>query len=83
MLQAAKEVDILSSAENVKTLTNVLKTNVAVCTSIGSSYLSQIGRVFLDMLGLYKAVSGTISEAIEREGMSHLSLYANIKPTPS
>lgn len=68
-------MDVLSSDDNIKILANVLKTNVAACTSIGSFYLPQIGRIFLDMLGLYKAVSGIISETVAREGLSayHMS----------
>ncbi|KAH9934873.1 CRM1 C terminal-domain-containing protein [Fomitopsis serialis] len=69
MQQAAQNMDVLSSDDNIKILSNVLKTNVAACTSIGSFYLPQIGRVFLDMLGLYKAVSGIISESVAREGL--------------
>lgn len=68
MAQAVQNVDVLSNMDNIKVLANVLKTNVAACTSIGSFYLPQIGRVFLDMLGLYKAVSGVISESVAREG---------------
>lgn len=68
MSQAAQNMDVLSSMDNIKILANVLKTNVAACTSIGSFYLPQIGRIFLDMLGLYKAVSGIISETVNREG---------------
>ncbi len=70
MAQAAQNVDVLSSMDNIKILANVLKTNVAACTSIGTFYLPQIGRIFLDMLGLYKAVSGIISETVVREGQS-------------
>ncbi|KAL0947085.1 hypothetical protein HGRIS_013226 [Hohenbuehelia grisea] len=69
MAQAAQNMDVLSSSDNIKILSNVLKTNVAACTSIGSLYLPQIGRVFLDMLGLYKAVSGIISETVLKEGV--------------
>ncbi|EPT05907.1 hypothetical protein FOMPIDRAFT_1012966 [Fomitopsis schrenkii] len=69
MQQAAQNMDVLSSDNNIKILSNVLKTNVAACTSIGSFYLPQIGRIFLDMLGLYKAVSGIISETVAREGL--------------
>src|ERR1700742_2928135 len=69
MAQAAQNMDVLSSTDNIKILCNVLKTNVSACTSIGSLYLPQIGRIFLDMLGLYKAVSGIISETIANEGM--------------
>ncbi|KAE9400788.1 hypothetical protein BT96DRAFT_965198 [Gymnopus androsaceus JB14] len=68
MAQAAQNMDVLSNTENIKILSNVLKTNVSACTSIGSFYLPQIGRIFLDMLGLYKAVSGIISETIVKEG---------------
>jgi exportin-1 len=69
MTQAASNIDVLGNTDNIKILSNVLKTNVAACTSIGSFYLPQIGRVFLDMLGLYKAVSGIISETVAREGL--------------
>ncbi|KAJ6630664.1 CRM1 C terminal-domain-containing protein [Mycena sp. CBHHK59/15] len=68
MGQAAQSMDVLSNIDNIKILSNVLKTNVAACTSIGSFYLPQIGRIFLDMLGLYKAVSGIISETIAKDG---------------
>lgn len=71
MAQAAQNMDVLSNTENIKILSNVLKTNVSACTSIGSFYLPQIGRIFLDMLGLYKAVSGIISETIAKEGSSY------------
>jgi exportin-1 len=72
MAQAAQNMDVLSSMDNIKILSNVLKTNVSACTSIGSFYLPQIGRTFLDMLGLYKAVSGVISETVAREGKYNL-----------
>jgi exportin-1 len=68
MAQAAQNMDVLSSNDNIKILSNVLKTNVSACTSIGNFYLPQIGRIFLDMLGLYKAVSGIISETVAKEG---------------
>lgn len=68
MSQAANNVDVLGNADNIKILSNVLKTNVSACTSIGSFYTSQIGRIFMDMLGLYKAVSGIISETVSRDG---------------
>jgi exportin-1 len=69
MAQASSNVDVLSTPENVKILANILKTNVSACSSIGQFYLPQIGRIFLDMLGLYKAVSGIISETVARQGL--------------
>ncbi|KAJ7880171.1 CRM1 C terminal-domain-containing protein [Mycena leptocephala] len=68
MAQAAQSLDVLSSLDNIKVLSNVLKTNVYACTSIGSFYLPQIARNFVDMLGLYKTVSATISESIAQDG---------------
>jgi exportin-1 len=55
--------------DNVKILSNVLKTNVSACVSIGAFFLPQIGRIFLDILGLYQAVSGIINETISRDGV--------------
>jgi exportin-1 len=69
MAQAAQSLDVLSSLDNIKVLSNVLKTNVYACTSIGSFYLPQVARIFIDMLGLYKTVSATISESIAQDGM--------------
>ncbi|KAG8729546.1 Karyopherin transporter [Ceratobasidium sp. 423] len=68
MSQAASNVDVLGNAENVKILSNVLKTNVSACVSIGGFFLPQIGRIFNDMLGLYKAVSTLISEQVAKDG---------------
>lgn len=69
MQQAASNVDVLSNPDNVKIMSNILKTNVSACTSIGSFFLPQLGRIWLDMLGLYKAVSGIISEQIATQGL--------------
>jgi hypothetical protein len=68
MSQAASNVDVLANPENVKIMSNILKTNVSACTSIGSFFLPQLGRIWLDMLGLYKAVSGIISEQVATQG---------------
>lgn len=69
MQQAQANADVLGSQDNVKLLANVLKTNVAACTSIGTFFVPQISRIFLDMLQLYQAVSGMISMAVANEGM--------------
>ena len=84
MAQASQNMDVLASTDNIKILANVLKTNVSACTSIGTFYLPQLGRIFLDMLGLYKAVSGIVSETVEKEGsfnVLHLSYFSlNVDP---
>jgi len=72
MQQAASNVDVLANGENVKIMSNILKTNVSACTSIGPFFLPQLGRVWLDMLGLYKAVSGIISDQVEQQGQPRI-----------
>lgn len=74
MQQAASNVDVLGNSDNVKIMSNILKTNVSACTSIGSFFLPQLGRIWLDMLGLYKAVSGIISEQVASQGESFVTL---------
>lgn len=69
LLQARQDPNMLSSPEAIKQLSNVLKTNVSACVSIGSFFLPQIGRIYEDMLSLYKAVSGMISETVAAQGL--------------
>lgn len=45
-----------------------MKTNVAACTSIGSYFYPQIGRIYHDMLSMYRATSQMISDSVIREG---------------
>lgn len=47
-----------------------MKTNVAAATSVGSYFYPQIGRIYLDMLNMYRASSGLIDDAVKRDGMS-------------
>ncbi len=68
MQQASANVDVLNSVENVKILGNVLKTNVSVCASVGSPFFVQVSRIYMDLLGLYKAVSGLISGQVAAQG---------------
>lgn len=68
MQQAASSMDVLGNTENIKILSNVLKTNVAACSSIGPFFTPQLGRNYVDMLGLYRAVSGIINESIAQQG---------------
>ncbi|KIK56008.1 hypothetical protein GYMLUDRAFT_829578 [Collybiopsis luxurians FD-317 M1] len=70
MMQASVNPALLHNLESVKLLSNVLKTNVSAHTLIsGEAYTVQVSRIFMDMLGLYKAVSRMISEVVEKEGL--------------
>lgn len=69
IMQAANQnLQNLDNPENLKVLASVLKTNVAACGSIGPGYFSQLGRIYLDLLGVYKAVSQLISESVVVQG---------------
>lgn len=67
-MSQASSTDVLSNPDNVKILSNVLKTNVSACTSIGSFFYPQLFRIYMDMLGVYKVSSAIISETVAKEG---------------
>lgn len=45
-----------------------MKTNVAACSSIGTYFYSQIGRIYHDMLNMYRAASQLINDAVASDG---------------
>ncbi|EME38538.1 hypothetical protein DOTSEDRAFT_75903 [Dothistroma septosporum NZE10] len=65
---AHQDPSILQNAETIKVVGNIMKTNVAACSSIGSYFYPQIGRIYLDMLTMYRASSQLIDEAVQRDG---------------
>ena len=54
--QASKNVDVLKDQEAVKQLGSILKTNVRACKALGHPFVSQLGRIYLDMLNVYKVI---------------------------
>lgn len=54
----------------VKQLGCVLKTNVRACKALGHVYVVQLGRIYLDMLNVYKIMSENITQAISVNGVS-------------
>ncbi|KFH42372.1 Exportin-like protein [Hapsidospora chrysogenum ATCC 11550] len=66
--QATQNPSILQDAETIKVIGNIMKTNVSACSSIGPYFYPQIGRIYHDMLEMYRATSGLISEAVARDG---------------
>ncbi|KAK8210264.1 Karyopherin transporter [Zalaria obscura] len=65
---AHQDPNILQDAETIKIIGNIMKTNVSACSSIGSYFYPQIGRIYLDMLTMYRASSQLIDEAVQRDG---------------
>ncbi|XP_035225153.1 exportin-1-like, partial [Stegodyphus dumicola] len=68
--QATKSVDVLKDPDAVKQLGNILKTNVRACKALAHPYVLQLGRIYLDMLNVYKVMSENISSAIAVVGES-------------
>ena len=68
--QASRNVDVLKDQEAVKQLGSILKTNVRACKALGHPFVVQLGRIYLDMLNVYKVMSENISTATSLNGES-------------
>ena len=66
--QATQYVVVLKDPDAVKQLGNILKTNVRACKALGHPYVIQLGRIYLDMLNVYKVMSENVSSAIATNG---------------
>ena len=64
MQAASQSPDIFNKPEEVKTMANIIKTNVSACSSIGSAFIVQIARIYNDLLNVYRATSQLISQAV-------------------
>ena len=70
-----QNIEVLKDLETVKQLGNILKTNVSTCKSVGHPFVNQLGRIYLDMVNVYKVLSENISAAVAQHGMFPLFLY--------
>ncbi|MGH0137240.1 UNVERIFIED_CONTAM: hypothetical protein FKN15_063070 [Acipenser sinensis] len=77
--QATKNVDILKDPETVKQLGSILKTNVRACKAVGHPFVIQLGRIYLDMLNVYKCLSENISAAIQTNAIEWFSRLFPLK----
>lgn len=69
IIQAAtQDSTILQNADTIKIIGNIMKTNVSACSSIGTYFFPQIGRLYNNMLEMYATTSQLISQAVAREG---------------
>ena len=59
---------MLQDHEAIKQLGHILKTNVRACTAVGHPFVIQLGRIYLDMLNVYKVLSENISSAVALNG---------------
>jgi exportin-1 len=73
--EANQNAAILQDGNTIKIIGNIMKTNVAACSSIGTYFYSQIGRIYHDMLNMYRASSQLINDAVANDGMSLFSTH--------
>ena len=59
-LQSSQKCWLLKDHEAVKQLGSILKTNVRACKALGHPFVMQLGRIYLDMLNVYKVMSENI-----------------------
>ncbi|CCF56713.1 hypothetical protein KAFR_0B04170 [Kazachstania africana CBS 2517] len=67
--QSTANPALLLDPETVKIIANIIKTNVAVCSSMGADFYPQLGHIYYNMLQLYRAVSSMISSQVASEGV--------------
>lgn len=84
--QATQNPKILEDGDTIKIVGNIMKTNVAACSSIGTYFYSQLGRIYHDMLNMYRASSQLINNAVAQDGnnphhLSILSSFPSLLPT--
>ncbi|XP_022914564.1 exportin-1 [Onthophagus taurus] len=68
--EASQNVNCLKDLSVVKQMANILKTNVRACKALNHAYVVQLGRIYLDMLNVYKVMSENITQAIAMNGES-------------
>ncbi|GAM19592.1 hypothetical protein SAMD00019534_027670, partial [Acytostelium subglobosum LB1] len=62
MAKAASNVDSILNIEMTRNIVNILKTNCRAASSLGSCYLVQITKIYLDLLNVYRTYSDFISK---------------------
>jgi len=68
--QASVNVNVLKDNEAIRQLASILKTNVRASKALGHPYVVQLGRIYLDMLNVYKVMSDNITQAIALNGVN-------------
>lgn len=63
MSQASQNIEVLRSVDVCRNISNILKTNERACVSLGHFFLPQIGKIYLDLLNVYKVYSEMITNA--------------------
>lgn len=73
--KASKNVEVLKEIDIVKQLASILKTNVRACKALNHAYVIQLGRIYLDMLNVYKVSLKRLKTTHKRFTLRFLSGY--------
>ncbi|KYQ92422.1 exportin 1 [Tieghemostelium lacteum] len=65
MSQASASVENLFIIDSIRSLVNILKINHRVAMALGNAYLSQMTKIYLDLLNVYRTYSDYISKKPE------------------
>lgn len=68
--QATSDMASLVDPKTIKSVTSILKTNVRVASAVGPGYIVQLGRIYVEMLQIYKVYSEFISNECATKGVS-------------
>lgn len=45
-----------------------MKTNVSACSSVGSAFILQLGKIYMDLLALYRIIGELVSQDVAAKG---------------
>lgn len=68
MAEAQKDITYLKQLNTCKSITTILRTNVRAAKSLHHDYIHQLGRIFMDVLNVYKVYSMEISNTVAQQG---------------
>jgi len=74
MQEASVNIAILQDVNVMRRISTILKTNERACAALGQPFITQLGRIYIDMLNVYKIYSQEISRQISTSGKLHYQL---------
>ena len=72
---AESGLETLKDPAALREMHRVLRTHVFACRSVGSSFAKQVGALFVDMMGVYRALSGFVGAALAAHGPAVLATH--------
>jgi exportin-1 len=67
--QANHSIELLWEPAAVTSIKSILRTNTRVARAMGPAFMVQLGRIYMEMLQVYKALSEFVSRQIAEQGV--------------